>query len=973
MLTGLIKILRSSVVYRLFCLMFCFLFVFSGLPAFAQAFDHAQGRVLPYMPPPGQMITPADRPYDLPYIVGMRFSSDNIFEFTFFLNRGNVPAKEDVLRREVEKVGKYFLAALTIPEKDLWVNLSPYEQDRVVTPELGRTDLGKDLLGEDYVLKQLASSLTHPDSESGKQFWGSIYSQAQKKMGNNAQIPVNTFNKVWIIPDKIKMEEASDRVVIKEATLKVLTDEDYLAMQKNGIGANNNANAMRDVIVPLIEKEVNTGKHFAYLRQVYRSIILAGWFKKKLKDTILGQVYFNQKKTQGAQSSDPALKEKIYNEYVSAFKKGVYNVIKSERVGMRISRRQYFSGGMGFDRTTAAEQSTRVPPGRVDAGLAVGNLQAVVAGRGVNTAGADMAFAAGAAKDARGGAVAPLRQHLELYPMGERGVSGSVSNTPPLYDRQYEQFVIAALVRQWTKKLVFTPNDKARVEANIKEGIEGFMALYADAPAERRYQIAQGLSNGTANFLDNPYFGIDATMTAQQITQALDRSQNFLDAKKALGVRWAQVVKALDVRDQQGESDAEEKLARAIYRAHAGIPIAGLTPGSDAWRQALREKTSWVRGDINDREEKILLRDDVRILMDAAVLGRGVEPVPGKGTGGINALLAKFTTANRMHVTNESEQQARLSALWQVMTEAFDQLSADGRDRDNDDKYLSFARMVAGYTGARESLLKRVDAKENQQAQRRTIADIDDSIKAFAIGGRSESGAMRIIDKIRQLNDPTVESRMIADLKTAAEDYPALAKRIGELTASRNGAGQAGGADLANSRTKEIVIRGKKLSIIYAPPNHEGHGSIEFLGGTDNTFDFRRTPVDDPLTNDQLAGIEAYFEGMARNALDNGEDLPGIRKLVQGGYSVERLLAASEHYARYIAPATGGGNAGEGGGVAGVKADGTKGGFDFATTQDKNELTVTAGGLKLSGDKAAAYLSGGKLAGFKLAILALRY
>ena len=617
MLTGLIKILRSSLVYRLFCSVFCFLLVFSGLPAFAQP---AQGRVLPYMSPPGQMITPAAKPYDLPYIVGMRFSSDNIFEFTFFLNRGNVPAKEDVLRAEVEKVGKYFLAALTIPEKDLWVNLSPYEQDRVITPELGRTDLGKDLLGEDYVLKQLASSLTHPDSDSGKQFWGSIYSQAQKKMGNNAQIPVNTFNKVWIIPDKIKMEEASDRVVIKEATLKVLTDEDYLAMQKNGIGANNNANAMRDVIVPLIEKEVNTGKHFASLRQVYRSIILAGWFKKKLKDTILNQVYFNQKKTKGAENNDPALKEKIYNEYVSAFKKGVYNVIKSERVGMRISRRQYFSGGVGkMDRAIDAAgdpaQCPEVSPARVDAGLADGNLQAKEKYVGVNNAGDDMAMAAAPATgqaawpgttgprtgpDARGN-VFDRMGRPQGYPQFEaapratpllsspnfilkengvatgKGVSGPLSN--PLFSFEGERQRIAIVVRQLADKIVLNSADrveKARVQANIQKGIEGFMELYADSP--RRYDIMKGLANDYRKFLDGP-FSIDETMNPDQITEALDRSQNFLDAKAALGARWGEVVKALAARDGKGERAAEERLARAIYRAHAGIPIAGLTPG----------------------------------------------------------------------------------------------------------------------------------------------------------------------------------------------------------------------------------------------------------------------------------------------------------------------------------------------------------------------------------------------------------
>jgi hypothetical protein len=34
------------------------------------------------------------------------------------------------LKQESDKLIKYFMATLAIPEKDLWVNLSPYEKDR---------------------------------------------------------------------------------------------------------------------------------------------------------------------------------------------------------------------------------------------------------------------------------------------------------------------------------------------------------------------------------------------------------------------------------------------------------------------------------------------------------------------------------------------------------------------------------------------------------------------------------------------------------------------------------------------------------------------------------------------------------------------------------------------------------------------------------------------------------------------------
>ena len=60
--------------------------------------------------------------------------------------------------------------SLTIPEKDLWVNLSPYEKDRVIPKSFGLTEMGRDLLAEDYMLKQITASLIYPEDETGKKF-----------------------------------------------------------------------------------------------------------------------------------------------------------------------------------------------------------------------------------------------------------------------------------------------------------------------------------------------------------------------------------------------------------------------------------------------------------------------------------------------------------------------------------------------------------------------------------------------------------------------------------------------------------------------------------------------------------------------------------------------------------------------------------------------------------------------------------
>jgi len=89
------------------------------------------------------------------------------------------------------------------------------------------------------------------------------------------------------------------------------------------------------------------------LRQVFYSLILATWYKKKIKDSILNKVYSNQNKITGVNVSAQD-KDRIYQQYLKAFKKGVFNYIKEDTVSnpelpsqeQGIYPRKYFSGGV---------------------------------------------------------------------------------------------------------------------------------------------------------------------------------------------------------------------------------------------------------------------------------------------------------------------------------------------------------------------------------------------------------------------------------------------------------------------------------------------------------------------------------------------------------------------------------------------------------------------------------------------------
>ena len=313
------------------------------------------------LPQPGTMVS-LSIDYFPVVIKGMTIFPDNPMQFDFIVDIGDDNLEGDVFKKEANKLIKYFMASLTVPEDEMWVNLSPYEEGRIIPDGFRNTEMGRDLLAQDYILKQLTASLLYPEEELGSSFWNRVYEKAQERYGTT-EIPMNTFNKVWIVPERATVYVNETSVFVIDNYLKVMLEEDYLALDankesvKHGLGnvkeedlqkiSSTSSEVLREIILPEIEKEVNEGKNFANLRQIYNSVILAKWYKENLKKSILGQVYVDKKATKGIDVDDKEIIQKIYNQYVEAFKKGTFDYIKEDydTVTQEIVPRKYFSGG----------------------------------------------------------------------------------------------------------------------------------------------------------------------------------------------------------------------------------------------------------------------------------------------------------------------------------------------------------------------------------------------------------------------------------------------------------------------------------------------------------------------------------------------------------------------------------------------------------------------------------------------------
>lgn len=305
------------------------------------------------LPAPGVRLQPS-APWVPALARGLRVYPGQPLNFSLIVDSGQESTDLASVRAEGRRFAEYFLAALTVPEEQLWVNLSPLENERRVEPALGQTVLGRDLLAQDYVLKEFTSSLLYPETEPGRSFWERVYREAQAMFGTT-DIPLEALHKVWVAPARAEVYETAAGVFITQSRLKVMLDIDKAGRQdvlsdEERLGRN----IYRDIIVPIIEQEVNDGAHFAVLRQIYQAVILAKWYRKALSHSSLNEIYINKNQVSGVEAREKTAAADIYQRYKEAFAAGVFNYVREDMAPAfdTLIPRKYFSGGTDFRVTT---------------------------------------------------------------------------------------------------------------------------------------------------------------------------------------------------------------------------------------------------------------------------------------------------------------------------------------------------------------------------------------------------------------------------------------------------------------------------------------------------------------------------------------------------------------------------------------------------------------------------------------------
>jgi len=290
-------------------------------------------------------------------LIGMKLNEENplLIDFYVYSKIWDPTNSKD---KDYQELIDFFLVSLSSPPNELWVNLSPYEENRIIPEFLSKTNMGQILLEQDSQLKELSATLLNPESEPGELYWDELHRLSESPKEAQS-IQINSYHKIWILPDRVRIIESNSQVIILESYLKIMLEDDYLALKKNEVNntksiESESAKIYREIVIPYVEKEINHGEKFAPLRKIFHSLILAAWYKKTLNKSLITKIYADKKKEEGLNFTNPSNIEKIYQAYKKSFTHGVINTMREEydpQSGSIIPRK-YFTGGINGENVT---------------------------------------------------------------------------------------------------------------------------------------------------------------------------------------------------------------------------------------------------------------------------------------------------------------------------------------------------------------------------------------------------------------------------------------------------------------------------------------------------------------------------------------------------------------------------------------------------------------------------------------------
>jgi len=301
-----------------------------------------------------------------PLVGGIAFPLDNPMQIGFNLlsDATATPASPQEQHQLQTRLGRYLNTFLVLSGDQVNVTLNPTDDFCGLPPLLRHTELGRDMLAQDVVLKHYTATRFHPSTPQGKAFW-----QEADKIITGVH-GFETCFRVWIVPDDVGVREKSENghghVTIEKLGLKVLCEVDYNTLQRlrnqHGRIAHHSitqncteqlVDLFRKLIVPEIQKEISTGPRFGLLRQILSVLIIAKWIISTSLGESLKRAGFmgsNNPEKYGLCTVDDEVLLSMKQIYLQIFGEGVWQhtTTRFDMERNTVQRRLHVAGGIEF-------------------------------------------------------------------------------------------------------------------------------------------------------------------------------------------------------------------------------------------------------------------------------------------------------------------------------------------------------------------------------------------------------------------------------------------------------------------------------------------------------------------------------------------------------------------------------------------------------------------------------------------------
>ncbi|GLY79302.1 hypothetical protein [Actinoallomurus iriomotensis] len=252
---------------------------------------------------------------------------------------------------------------LALDPSKFWVNLNPTEPNRIVDPQLGRTNAGKALLEADLRMKQTEGKLIDPKTPLGARYW--------KAMGG----PTDTIcysSRLWIVPGDVEVRQDGSSLYIVKATLQVKAKAQHPG---GGYGCDSDPASdargerlEQTMLVPKVEEAVNTAPEYAPIRRAFLARVVAQWIRDRHQSG--HHTSFDGLIDSGdlgsAVLTDGWQPRQVFDSYVRALRDKDFTYHQTMRVGDTRVIRTITYGGVDFSklssaRLSAAQMNQRLP------------------------------------------------------------------------------------------------------------------------------------------------------------------------------------------------------------------------------------------------------------------------------------------------------------------------------------------------------------------------------------------------------------------------------------------------------------------------------------------------------------------------------------------------------------------------------------------------------------------------------------